>query len=168
MKTLTVISDTHGNMRKITELNAIFEECDYIVHLGDTSSDGARIRAQFPDKTILINGNCDPVKLGEDEKVIEIENVRIFSTPLFSETDPFKACQARKTAELFRSFIRTYSFRARRRSRRNYINQPRHAFTLQPKQLLLYCCDRRKSRGQNSSNLMRKLRYLRHIRGSTK
>ncbi len=80
MKTLTVISDTHGNMRKITELNAIFEECDYIVHLGDTSSDGARIRAQFPDKTILINGNCDPVKLGEDEKVIEIENVRIFST----------------------------------------------------------------------------------------
>ena len=80
MKTLVVISDTHGNMRQITGLKPIFEECDYIVHLGDTSGDGSHIRKDFKDKTILINGNCDPIKLGEDEKVIEVENVRIFAT----------------------------------------------------------------------------------------
>lgn len=67
-------------MRQITGLNTVLTECDQIVHLGDTSGDGSHIRKQFSDKTILINGNCDPVKLGEDEKVIEVEKVRIFAT----------------------------------------------------------------------------------------
>lgn len=80
MKTAVIISDTHGNMPKISSLYGIFGECDYIIHLGDTSSDGARIKKDFPDKTILINGNCDPVKLGEDEVILNIENVKIFAT----------------------------------------------------------------------------------------
>ena len=80
MKTAVIISDTHGNMAKITQLHGIFSECDYIIHLGDTSGDGARIKKEFGDKTILINGNCDPVKLGENEAVIEIEGVKIFAT----------------------------------------------------------------------------------------
>ena len=80
MKTAVIISDTHGNMPKITSLYGIFEECDYIVHLGDTSGDGARIKKDFPGKAILINGNCDPVKLGENETILSIENVRIFAT----------------------------------------------------------------------------------------
>ena len=80
MKTAVIISDTHGNMPKITSLYGIFEECDYIVHLGDTSGDGARIKKDFPGKTILINGNCDPVKLGENETILSNENVRILAT----------------------------------------------------------------------------------------
>lgn len=80
MKTITVISDTHGNMSRLTQLYGIFQESDFIVHLGDTSSDGSRIRAEFGDKTILINGNCDLPKLGEDEKVLQIEGVKIFLT----------------------------------------------------------------------------------------
>ena len=80
MKTAVVISDSHGNINGLNDLNGLFSESDYIIHLGDTSADGSRIRAQYPDKTILINGNCDPVKLGENERVLEIENVRIFAT----------------------------------------------------------------------------------------
>jgi len=80
MKTAVIISDTHGNMPKITALSGVLTECDYIIHLGDTSGDGARIKREFGDKTILINGNCDPVKLGDDEAVITIEGVRIFAT----------------------------------------------------------------------------------------
>lgn len=40
MKTLTVLSDTHGNRSLFEKLDVIFSESDFIVHLGDTSSDG--------------------------------------------------------------------------------------------------------------------------------
>ena len=80
MKTIVVISDTHGNRRAIDNLNGVLAESDYIIHLGDTSGDGGYIRAQFPDKTYLVNGNCDPVKLGENELVLEVEGVKIFAT----------------------------------------------------------------------------------------
>lgn len=78
MKTVVVLSDTHGFRRGIDELEQIFAESDYIVHLGDTSSDGSYIRTKFPDKTVVINGNCDIPSFGEDEKVLEIEGVKIF------------------------------------------------------------------------------------------
>lgn len=80
MKTVVVISDTHGNLTRLEGLKTVFGECDYILHLGDTSGDGARIKSAYGDKTILINGNCDPVKLGENERVITVEGVRIFAT----------------------------------------------------------------------------------------
>lgn len=78
MKTVVVISDSHGNRRAFEKLYGIFGESDYIIHLGDTSSDGGFIRSAYPEKTIVVNGNCDPFKLGEDEKVLEVENVKIF------------------------------------------------------------------------------------------
>lgn len=79
MKTAIILSDTHGN-RRYDDFRRVLEESDYIFHLGDTSSDGARLRAEFPDKTIVINGNCDPMRMGEPEVVAEIEGVKIFAT----------------------------------------------------------------------------------------
>ena len=80
MKTAVILSDTHGNRQAIDKLGSLFGECDYIFHLGDVSADGEYIRSSYPEKTAVINGNCDPVKLGEDETVVEIEGVRIFFT----------------------------------------------------------------------------------------
>lgn len=80
MKKIVIISDTHGNRRAWEELDYIFSESDYIIHLGDTSDDGAKIRAKYPDKTYLVNGNCDFMKLGENELILEIEGLRIFAT----------------------------------------------------------------------------------------
>lgn len=79
MKKITVVSDTHGNVSAIRKLFPVFAESDCIIHLGDTSSDGQVIRREFPDKTYLLNGNCDPVKVGEDELVIELDGVKIFA-----------------------------------------------------------------------------------------
>ena len=79
MKTAVVLSDTHGNRRAIDEISGILAENNYIIHLGDTSGDGGYIRSLFPGKTFLANGNCDPVKLGEDELVIEIEGVKLLA-----------------------------------------------------------------------------------------
>lgn len=78
MKTLVVISDSHRNREALDELDVIFSESDYIIHLGDTSDDGGYIRKKYPDKTIVINGNSEFSKLGEDEKVLQVENVKIF------------------------------------------------------------------------------------------
>lgn len=80
MKTITVVSDTHGNRKALDALDTVFAESDYILHLGDTSGDGSYVRSKYPDKTYLVKGNCDPIKLGEDELVIEIEGVKIFAT----------------------------------------------------------------------------------------
>ncbi len=80
MKTVVIVSDTHGNRRAVEALDGIFAECDLIIHLGDTSDDGNKIRAKFPGKTYLVNGNCDFAKLGEDELVLQVEDVKIFAT----------------------------------------------------------------------------------------
>lgn len=80
MKTVTILSDTHGNRRAIDDIGGVLAESDYIIHLGDTSGDGSYIRKNYGEKTYLINGNCDPLKLGENELVIEIEGVKIFAT----------------------------------------------------------------------------------------
>lgn len=79
MKTFTVVSDSHGNRAALEELFPIFSESDYIIHLGDTSSDGQYIKKSFPDKTYVINGNCDFMRTGQDEAVIEVEGVKIFA-----------------------------------------------------------------------------------------
>lgn len=79
MKTVAVLSDTHGNRKAIDRLSQILSECDYIIHLGDTSEDGAYIRSNYGSKTYLLNGNCDGCKLGEDELILETEGVKIFA-----------------------------------------------------------------------------------------
>lgn len=79
MKTVAVISDTHGNRAAIDKLDGIFAECDFIIHLGDTSSDGMYVAKKFPGKTYIVNGNCDLSRLGEDEITIKIEDTSIFA-----------------------------------------------------------------------------------------
>ena len=80
MTGIVILSDTHGNRRAIDGIDGILSEADLILHLGDTSSDGAYIRAKYPNKTHVANGNCDPVKAGEDEIVLSVEGVKIFAT----------------------------------------------------------------------------------------
>lgn len=79
MKSVIVLSDSHGNRTAIDKLFPLLSECDYIIHLGDTSSDGQYIKKAFGEKVYLINGNCDFMKLGQDEITLEIEGVKIFA-----------------------------------------------------------------------------------------
>lgn len=79
MTTIVVLSDSHGNRRDIEGLFPVMEESDIIIHLGDTSQDGSFIRSRFPDKTYLLSGNCDIIKFGESELVLEVEGVKIFA-----------------------------------------------------------------------------------------
>lgn len=78
MQTLIALSDTHGNRGVIDGLESIFAENNIIVHLGDTSADGNYIRNKFPEKTHVINGNCEIASVGENEEIIEVEDIKIF------------------------------------------------------------------------------------------
>lgn len=79
MKTILVVSDSHGNRASLEKLFPIFGESDYIIHLGDTSGDGEFIRREFPQKTYVLNGNCDAMRVGESEIILEVEGVKIFA-----------------------------------------------------------------------------------------
>ncbi len=79
MTGIVVLSDTHANRRAIDSIKGVSDEVDVIIHLGDTSADGQYIRSQYPNKTYVVNGNCDAAKLGEDELVLNIEGVKIFA-----------------------------------------------------------------------------------------
>lgn len=79
MKTIVVVSDTHGYRQGLEKLMPVFAENDMIIHLGDTSGDGAYLRKLFPDKAVVINGNCDFPSLGDDESVLSVEGIKIFA-----------------------------------------------------------------------------------------
>lgn len=78
MKTAIVISDTHGNRRILEKLYPLFEENDYIIHLGDGNRDMSEIVRAFPEKTFVCQGNCDfPTAYSEAERMLEIEESKI-------------------------------------------------------------------------------------------
>ena len=77
MKTFVVLSDSHGRMNVAEKFRALFAENDYIVHLGDGSTDMRPAFGEYPEKTYLCKGNCD-FSYGEDELIIQTEGVSVF------------------------------------------------------------------------------------------
>ena len=59
MKTVLVISDTHGRKENLDALSRLMEESDYIVHLGDGRADMREIEEKYPEKTYVLKGNCE-------------------------------------------------------------------------------------------------------------
>ncbi len=79
MTEIVVISDTHGYKKHLEYLDEVYRSADMIIHLGDTSADGQKIQELYPEKTHILNGNCDMMPLGQDEEIIEAEGLRIFA-----------------------------------------------------------------------------------------
>jgi hypothetical protein len=77
MKTFLIFSDTHGRRAGIERLAPLFEENDYIIHLGDGAADMREVAERYPDKTYVCQGNNDFYPALSDW-VIEEEGVRIF------------------------------------------------------------------------------------------
>ena len=76
MKTLVILSDSHGRGRAVEKLAPLFAENDYIIHLGDGASDMRTVFGQYPEKTFVMKGNCD-LTYGLEEQVIEVEKLSI-------------------------------------------------------------------------------------------
>ncbi len=77
MKTLVIVSDTHGSEKGIESLRGILAENDYIVHLGDGVGEARRLLSEYPEKAYICAGNCDLFSPLPDEGIIEVERVRI-------------------------------------------------------------------------------------------
>ena len=79
MKTISVLSDTHGNISSIEKIFPILKESDYVVHLGDGALDMKYFERELKGKLIYVRGNCD---FSSEEKysVLEIENLKILVT----------------------------------------------------------------------------------------
>ena len=77
MKKLVIISDSHGNLKNIENLRSLFEENDYIVHLGDGAGDMRGIMRDYPEKTYVCAGNCDFFTPYSEEEELEVEGVTI-------------------------------------------------------------------------------------------
>lgn len=78
MKTLIILSDTHGNRNVAEQLSALAAENDYVVHLGDGAGDMKELRNLYPEKVYACTGNCDLYAPLPEEDVLEVEGVRIF------------------------------------------------------------------------------------------
>ena len=77
MKSIVVISDTHGNFSKIDKLMPILKESDFVFHLGDCSSDILAYRKEIGEKLYFVHGNCDG---GGQDCVVNVEGVKVLLT----------------------------------------------------------------------------------------
>ncbi len=77
MKTLIIVSDTHGNHKGVEKLLPLIGENDYCIHLGDGARDTWEARKNFPDKIYACAGNCDFLSPLPDEGELEVERVKI-------------------------------------------------------------------------------------------
>ena len=80
MKTLIVVSDTHGNIQGVEKLCPLIAENDYFIHLGDGVGDIRQIRDEYPQKSYFCAGNCDFFAPYPTEGVLQVEKLSVFYT----------------------------------------------------------------------------------------
>ena len=78
MKTIVVLSDTHGSKTGVADLLPIIRENDYVVHLGDGVTEIGLIMDNKPKGVYYCAGNCDYYGGVPQEGVLEVEGVKIF------------------------------------------------------------------------------------------
>ncbi len=75
-----IISDSHGDTKRFDKAIVAFEP-DVIIHLGDIERDVEYLEAVYPHILVhAVVGNNDPWVRREAEKVIVLDNVKIFMT----------------------------------------------------------------------------------------
>ena len=75
---ITVIADTHGNLRDIDALAEIMLESDFVFHLGDHYDDMKNYYHVLGDKLYRVHGNCDWGT--QKDIVVKVGDVKIFAT----------------------------------------------------------------------------------------
>ncbi len=80
MKTLCILSDTHGNTAVYEKIRELLDSCDYIFHLGDVVGDAEQLARRYgSQKVFCVRGNCD-YALKENTLYQEIEGVKLMFT----------------------------------------------------------------------------------------
>lgn len=77
MKTILILSDTHGVKIKMMAAVHRFANADMIVHLGDYSRDADYIRSLTDKPVYSVRGNCDLSVTDEAEQMLCVDGVKI-------------------------------------------------------------------------------------------
>ena len=81
MKLFLVISDSHGDTVSLRRIVNQYPSIQSIIHLGDYYRDAIRLKEFYPDKEYyMVPGNCDFWSRGSDEKILEIEGLKVLIT----------------------------------------------------------------------------------------
>lgn len=79
MKTIAVLSDTHGNLSALEGVLPILSSCDMVFHLGDCFTDMRAFKGELGDKLVCVKGNCD-IHPESKYKIVEVEGKRLLLT----------------------------------------------------------------------------------------
>lgn len=77
MKTILILSDTHGVKMKMSVAVRRFPNVDMIFHLGDYSKDADYIRTLTDNPVYNVRGNCDLSQTAEAELLLSVKGVKI-------------------------------------------------------------------------------------------
>lgn len=79
MKVL-VVSDSHGNSKRVFDVHSHAGPVDAVIHLGDGSADADMLRDALDVPVISVAGNCDLGSTAPRERVWECEGKRFLLT----------------------------------------------------------------------------------------
>jgi putative phosphoesterase len=75
-----VLSDTHGRLHKAEQAAKAIKGMDLLLHAGDFVSDAYHIEKSLGCRILCVAGNCDFCTLEPEEKIVELEGVKILLT----------------------------------------------------------------------------------------
>ena len=78
---IIVLSDTHGKIRNFRKIYLKQKDAYLFIHLGDGESEVVSMRTEYPNSSfMLVKGNCDFSSTEPEEKLIVLNNKRIYMT----------------------------------------------------------------------------------------
>jgi putative phosphoesterase len=75
-----VISDTHGDLRRIDECLGLMQGVELLLHAGDFYEDAQKIGLGAGLKVVAVTGNCDYMVKGPSEEMLAVGAKRIYLT----------------------------------------------------------------------------------------
>lgn len=75
-----VISDTHGDLRRVEECLRLMLNVELLLHAGDFYEDAQKIALAAGLKVVAVTGNCDYMVRGPSEEMLAVGATRIYLT----------------------------------------------------------------------------------------
>ena len=79
MNYIVAVSDSHGRREEIRKLLPVINGADMFVFLGDCTGDIYALKKEITVPVVAVNGNCDAIKVYEDEEIVSWRGHRILA-----------------------------------------------------------------------------------------
>lgn len=79
MNYIVAVSDSHGRREEIRKLLPVINGADMFIFLGDCTGDIYALKKEITVPVVAVNGNCDAIKVYEDEEIVSWRGHRILA-----------------------------------------------------------------------------------------